>query len=186
MPDANPRKPLPPTTWGDAFALLPAESPPAGGWSAIAVTLDARRRSRKPLWFATAAAVLLAVALPWKLQWAPSDDAQPRAWPEARPVAAADPLEPLYAESAQLESLLAVARDDRFASGTAAVLASEFESQLASIDAALMQPGLSGEQRQALWQQRVDSLRTLTSFESNRRWLAAQGSSYDAALVVVD
>ncbi len=46
--------------------------------------------------------------------------------------------------------------------------------------------GLSREQCQALWEQRVDSLRALAGFESNRRWLQSQGAVYDAALVVID
>lgn len=186
MPDDPARTPSLPGTWGDAFAALPADLPPPNGWQRVSATLDARRRTRTPVWLATAAAVLLAIALPWKLQWSQPDQAQPGTAPQARAIAPADPLEPLYAESAQLESLLAVARDDTFSSGTGAVLASELESRLAGIDATLRQPDLSREQRQALWQERVDSLRALTTYESNRRWLAAQGSTYDAALAVVD
>lgn len=185
MPDTGSRNPLPPASWGEAFAALPLEAPPRGGWDTVAARLDARRRSRAPLWLATAAALLLAIALPWRLYWTPQDPAPARPWPDARALAA-DPMEALYAESAQLEALLAVAQDDRYASGTALALSGEFASRLASIDAALMQPGLSYEQRHALWQQRVDSLRALTGFESNRRWLAAQGTRYDGALVHVD
>lgn len=187
MPDAKSRKPLPPHDWRDAFAALPQEAPDAGGWNAIAATLDARERKRAPLWLATAAALLLAVALPWRLQWF-SDAGAPSSLerPAAMPVAVADPLESLYAESAQLESLLAVARDDTMSSGTAAAVAGELDARLASIDAALMQPGLAVDERMSLWQQRVDSLRMLTSFEGNRRWLAAQGTRYDGALVYVD
>lgn len=188
MPDATrPTSSMPPATWRDAFAALPDETPPAGGWQAVAATLDARRRTRLPLWLATAAAVLLAVALPWRAQWFAQDAAPAsRDWPDAPPVAAADPLEPLYAESAQLESLLAVARDDRVSTGAAAVLADELDARLASIDAALIQPGLSQDERVSLWRQRIDALRMLGSFESNRRWLAAQGTRYDGALVHVD
>lgn len=98
----------------------------------------------------------------------------------------ADPLEQLYFESAQLEALLAVARDDRVSSATAAVLAEAYEERLAAIDAALARPGLDRETQVALWQQRVEGLRSLTGFESNRRWLAAQGTRYDGALVLVD
>ena len=177
-----------PRDWHDAFAALPAETPPAGGWNAVATRLDARqRRPRWPLWAASAAAVVLAVALPWRLQMpAPGPIATPtNANADAAPQAA-DPLERLYAESAQLESLLAVARDERVSSGTAAAVSGELESRLASVDAALMQPGLSRAQQVDLWQQRVDSLRTLTGFESNRRWLVAQGAHYDGVLVAVD
>lgn len=187
MPDASSRKPLPPRDWREAFAALPPESPPAGGWQAVVAKLDARRRTRWPLWMASAAVLALAVAAPWRTPLPDTGDAVP-ATPPADTLAAApaDPLERMYAESAQLESLLAVARDDRVSSATAALLADEFDGQLAAIDAALMQPGLSREEQLSLWQQRVDGLRALTGFESNRRWLAAQGARYDAALVAVD
>ena len=188
MRDAIQQPPQAPRDWHDAFAALPAEASPAGGWNAIAARLDARRpRARWPLWAASAAAVVLAVALPWRLQTPTTDTAQPppSAATAAAP-AAGDPFERLYAESAQLESLLAVARDERVSSGTAAALSGELETRVASIDAALMQPGLSRDQQLALWQERVDSLRALTGFESNRRWLAAQGAHYDGALVAVD
>lgn len=186
MPDAT-KHAQPPRDWHDAFAAIPAEMPPPGGWNAIATKLDARRkRSRSPLWLATAAAVLLAVALPWRLQWFQPDDGAPRAWPDASPVAANDPLETLYAESARLETLLAVARDDRMASGTAAYLVGELDVRLATIDAALMQPDLANEDRVSLWQERVDSLRTLAGFESNQRWLASDGLQYQASLVRID
>lgn len=185
MPDAY-RTPPQPTDWREAFAALPQEAPPVHGWNAIVARLDARRpRRRTPLWLATAAAVLLAVALPWRLQWfdggtVPAGDTAP-----AHAIAA-DPLERLYAESAQLETLLALARDDRMASGTALMLADELETRLATVDAALMQPGLSQDERLSLWQQRVDDLRVLAGFEGTRRWMAAQGGSFDAALVSLD
>ncbi|TDK22752.1 hypothetical protein E2F46_13425 [Luteimonas aestuarii] len=187
MPDATDRAPSQPTTWHDAFAALPRETPPAPDWNALAARLDARRpRARAPVWLATAAAVLLAVALPWRLQWLDTGTDTPvRDWPAAT-ASTTDPLEALYAESAQLETLLAVARDDRMASGTAIALADELETRLATVDAALMQPGLTQEQRASLWQQRVEDLRVLAGFEGTRRWLAAQGGSFDAALVQLD
>lgn len=186
MPDATSRDTPPTGSWHDAFAALPMETPPDDAWQAVAARLDAgRRRNRAPVWLATAAAVLLAVALPWRLQWFDAAIAPPATAPT--PVAAAaDPLEALYAESAQLESLLALARDDRMASATAAALAGELEVRLATVDAALMQPGLTREERLSLWQERVDSLRVFTGFESHRRWLAAQGTQYQAALVSID
>ena len=187
MRDAIQQPPQAPRDWHDAFAALPAEASPAGGWNAIAARLDARRpRARWPLWAASAAAVVLAVALPWRLQVPLTDTVPPASTVAGIAATAEDPFERLYAESAQLESLLAVARDERVSSATAAALSGELETRLASIDVALMQPGLSRDQQLALWQQRVDSLRTLTGFESNRRWLAAQGAHYDGVLVAVD
>lgn len=95
-------------------------------------------------------------------------------------------LEPLYAASTQLESLLSFARDTRAESGPAAALASAFDAELATIDAQLAQPGLAAQQQQALWQARVDTLQQATGFEANQRLLSAEGRRYDGALVSVD
>jgi hypothetical protein len=97
-----------------------------------------------------------------------------------------DELERLYAESAQLEALLDLARDERVSSGTAAALASDFDAQVAGIDAELVQPGITLDRRTQLWRERVDALRQLTAFESTQRLLAAQGERYDARLVSID
>ena len=102
-----------------------------------------------------------------------------------QPATAAE-LDRLYAESAQLEALLSMARDERVSSGTAAAMASEFDAQVASIDATLIQPGVTPQQRTALWRDRVDALRQVAAFESTQRMLAAQGERYDAMLVSVD
>ena len=182
MPDVPTSSASMPRDWGEAFAALPLERPANDGWARVAARLEARRKPRWPLWLAAAAALVLAVGLPW--QWnrdhaASVADAQPV-------VADTDALEQLYAESAQLESLLAMARDERVSSGTAAALAGDLDRQLASIDTALMQPGLGRAQQVALWQQRVDALRSVVSFEGTRRWLAAQGERYDGALVSID
>ncbi|HET7125800.1 MAG TPA: hypothetical protein VFI26_01705 [Lysobacter sp.] len=107
-----------------------------------------------------------------------------------KPVPTADPpdsaMEPLYAESARLEALLALARDDRAASATAVALGSDFEARVAGIDAALMQPSLPAQRRLDLWRDRVSALRAYASFESTQRALAASGERYDAMLVSID
>jgi hypothetical protein len=95
-------------------------------------------------------------------------------------------MEPLYAESARLEALLALARDDRVASATAVALGSDFEARIAGIDAALMQPSLTSHRRLELWKDRVSALRAYASFESTQRALAASGERYDAMLVSID
>jgi hypothetical protein len=95
-------------------------------------------------------------------------------------------MEPLYAESARLEALLALARDDRVGSATAVALGDDFQAQVAGIDVALAQPSLDAKQRLALWRQRVDALRAYASFESTQRALAASGERYDAMLVSID
>lgn len=183
MPDAT-RNHTPPD-WREAFAALPLEQPAADSWTRIAARLDARRQHRWPIWLATAAALLLAVALPWRLgqQEVAIEPATP-----ARQVVATpnESLQQLQAESAQLEALLAMARDERMSSAAAANVANDLDRQLASIDAALMQPGLSRARQLALWHDRVEMLRTVVGFEGTRRWLAAQGERYDGALVRID
>lgn len=99
---------------------------------------------------------------------------------------AATDLEPLYAQSAQLESLLSMARDERVASGTSAALSDGLDARVASIDAALVEPGLGAQQRAELWAQRVDALQQLVGIETTQRLYAARGETYQAALVSID
>ncbi len=100
--------------------------------------------------------------------------------------ATADALDGLYARSAQLESLLALARDERVASGAAAALSETLEARVATVDAALSQPDLTTAQRTSLWDTRVDTLQQLVGIEATQRLYAARGQSYDAALVTID
>lgn len=114
------------------------------------------------------------------------DDMAPRTTDAAQPAMQSSELDQLYAESAQLEALLALARDDRVASGTAVALGDAFDARVAGIDAALTQPDIDAARRTALWRERVDAMRQLASFESTQRLLAARGERYDAMLVSVD
>ncbi len=183
MADAD--RSQPPQDWPAALAALPLASPPPDGWTPLAARLDHRTQHRgRPAWLAAAAVVLLALALPWQL-WDTVEVAPPVA-DTGHASAALDPLQQLYAESAQLESLLQLMRDDRVSSGTAAALAGELEARIAGIDAALMQPCLARDRQRQLWQARVDVLRAATGLEGTRRWLVAQGARYDTALVQVD
>lgn len=100
--------------------------------------------------------------------------------------ATADALDGLYARSAQLESLLALARDERVASGAAAALTETLEARVATVDAALSQPDLTTAQRNSLWDTRIDALQQLVGIEATQRLYAARGQSYDAALVTID
>lgn len=192
MADHDLHRTTPPAGWRDAFAALPLEDAPAGGWNAIARQLDARRR--RPRWMLplAAAAVLALAVVPMWLS---------RPGSTSKPVTVADgtgaatgagngestaAITRLQAESARLEALLRYARDGRVASGTAAVMAARFDAELAAVDAALVQPGLGPEQQARLWHERVGILRASAGFESTRRWLAANGEHYDGALVRVD
>lgn len=274
MPDTNtPHRhstgSSPVESWQDAFAALPLESPPAAGWEAVATQLPARQR-RWPAWLAIAAALALAIGLPLRWAWQPSDapvagtelasgqsahpantptqaaqaqqpDAsasegsagQPIADESATPTfATSDPvghataattprrsdrqtantaiadkrtptpdrsatsaaatqpsiqnqaeLAQLHVESARLEALLALTRDESVSSAGAALLSEHFDDQLGTIDAALMQPALTDRQRLGLWRQRVSALRQLAGFSSTQRVLAAYGQRDDARLV---
>lgn len=237
--------------WSNAFAALPQESPDAGGWQRVQARLPTpATRARWPWWLATAASLVVAVAVPWRMSPQPSPDAsaaarpaqaatpapaiaiakaaetppaqdgatQPRAptvargdiprriarearaRPAARSIAppaeapgladneapAAVDFAPLYARSAQLESLLALARDDRVTSGARAALGDELDGQVAAIDATLAEPGLTDAQRAGLWGERVNALQQLVGIETTNRLYAARGQSYDAALVSID
>lgn len=100
-------------------------------------------------------------------------------------VAAQDSIAGLYAESAQLEAMLARLRDDRVSSGPAAALAAQYESRLATIDASLADPALPDALRTTLWSERVDALHALVGFEATQRWLNARGERFDGQLVAV-
>lgn len=103
----------------------------------------------------------------------------------AMTTADADPLQKLKAQSAQLEALVALARDERVANASSELLSSELDSNIAAVDAALSQPDVAGTRKQELWQQRVDLLQQLAGVEATSRWLAAQGVSSETALVGV-
>lgn len=201
MPDSHDQDIPQRGDWAGAFATMPLDAPDASAWPAIRARLDARRRMRWPLWLATAAALTLVAVLPLRQL---AEDAAARTGSEivatavpatataTAPSAAADgshtrsDFERLYAESARLEAVLDVARDDRVTSGPAAALSGELDAYLTSIDATLSQPALPQAQRLALWGRRVDALRQVTGFASTQRWLAANGDRYDGALVSVD
>lgn len=95
-------------------------------------------------------------------------------------------LDTLYAASAQLEALLALARDPRVDSGPAAALAGGYDAEIATVDAQLAQPDLSLDAQRRLWRTRVELLQQATGLESQLRVLAASGRQLDGALVRVD
>jgi len=176
-----------------AFAALPLERPDADAWADIARRLPAQpRANRTKHWIAglaIAATLALAVVVPLRLL-GPSGSASPVTAPAPTVAttqpAPTDPLEQLYAESAQLEGLLAIARDDTVSSGSAAAVAANLDAELARIDAQLRTPDLPRDRQLALWQARVEALRSSVTFESTRRLLASHGERYDGALARVD
>lgn len=114
-----------------------------------------------------------------------------RASTKVRPAATIDrsdetALAALQAQSAQLEGLLAMARDERVASGVAAAMGDQLDAEVARIDAALIQPELDPHRRAALWALRVDALQQLAGIEATQRLYAARGLNYDVALVGID
>ncbi|HZX78409.1 hypothetical protein [Lysobacter sp.] len=95
-------------------------------------------------------------------------------------------MQSLQSESAQLEALVALARDERVASANAAALTAELDERIGRIDASLSQPTLGDADRLALWQERVTAMRELAGIETTQRWLTARGERYDGALVSID
>jgi hypothetical protein len=101
------------------------------------------------------------------------------------PAAPASGLPALQQESARLESLLAVARDERVGNASALLLADALDTQVASIDASLADPAVGDAEREALWQARVDALQQAAGFAGTQRLMAAQGYE-DTLMVSVD
>lgn len=95
-------------------------------------------------------------------------------------------LQALYSESAQLESLLQLARDERMTSAMDTVLSDEAYERVALIDAALSQEDLDAAQHAQLWRERVGALRDAAGVVSTSRWLATRGERIEDALVRVD
>lgn len=267
MPDTDHKNPSAsvhaPTGWGDAFAALPMETPPSGGWQRVSRAIDApaqplsrARRARWPMWLAAAATVSAVALVPVLMRETPPagtvevarTTTPPVATPPAKvatPGANATPtpsheaavtdtvarapvstprnkrrpspttppheaapkrlvaaestppstgttasdiadLHALQAQSAQLETLVALARDDRVATASSAALTVELDERIGRIDASLSQPGLGDAERASLWRERVATMRELAGIETTRRWMTASGERYDGALVSVD
>ncbi|MBB1060105.1 hypothetical protein [Marilutibacter spongiae] len=92
----------------------------------------------------------------------------------------------LYDESARLEAVVMLARDDGMSSATAAAMTTAIDARIGGIDVSLSEPGLLPDARLQLWQARVDALRDLAGLEFTQRLMAAQGRDDEATLVRVD
>lgn len=104
----------------------------------------------------------------------------------ARPSAEGDDLEPLYRQSARLETLLALARDEQVAGGVSTALSDDLEARIANIDAQLSRPDLQPQQRATLWHQRIGTLQQLAGIAATDRLYTARGQQHDAVLVSID
>lgn len=169
-----------PVPLGLALAQLPSESPPRDAWPLLAARLQARRRL--PRWpLALAASLLLGLLMLPRLPSAPGTPAAAVDAPAAATTQDSE-LAALMAESARLERLVFAADDGGASSASAAALSIAYEDQLHALDAELA--GNRDPARQLpLWQQRVELLRGVAAVETSRHYLAAQGQSFDVALV---
>lgn len=201
--------------WSDAFNALPLEAPATDPWPALVRRLGARRRNpHLPALLGLAAAAAVIAVLAWPRAESPiapspivgatqvattpiappspvgatqvaTTKAAKRAPESLAPSPAPTRLESLQVESARLEALLAVARDDRAGSAGTVLLGDAFDAQVAGIDAALSDPAIDLAEREQLWQARVDALQQAAGFFGTQRLMAAHGSA-DTWLVSVD
>ncbi|HEY1140234.1 MAG TPA: hypothetical protein VGE88_08525 [Lysobacter sp.] len=176
---------------GETISTAPAAKPASEGISVASSEVSTpapKSKHRKPARTARVAAKQSHVESTLPVSAAISRTVQPDTGPltASTPTeAAVDPLQKLKTQSAQLEALVTLARDERVANASSELLSSELDSSIAAIDAALGQPDLADARKQELWQQRVDLLQQLAGVEATSRWLAAQGASNDTALVSV-
>jgi hypothetical protein len=149
--------------WGERLSALPGFEAPSAGWPkvmAARTARDARLDMRVPV--ALAAVVLAATAL-----LAGGLHASRRALTEegAGLQAAAAPVGgEARAQSAELESVLAMLPERRAMRGSTAFTIAELEDRIALVDARLSRVALepnAPERAEALWRERVDVLQTL-------------------------
>ena len=168
--------PAPPTTATHQQPAPPADtdSPPLSAEAAKGLPTPIGTRATDA---ATTSSKLQRGTLPVARQRAapPTGDIEP-AKVAAPP--ATDPLDALYAESAQLEAVLARLPESRMANAATEALSAGLQEQVASSDMALSQAALSDDTQAQLWQARVDTLRQLTGVETTQRWQVARGESY--------
>lgn len=167
-----------PIPLGLALAQLPPESPPRDAWPLLAARLQSRRRL--PRWpLAVAASLLLGLLMLPRLASSPGPSTATVATGNA---AQDSELAALQSESARLERLVFAADDGGASSASAAALSVAYEDQLHALDAELA-ANRDPARQVPLWQQRVELLRGVAAVETSRHYLAAQGRSFDVALV---
>jgi hypothetical protein len=190
MPMPAAPSPTPAATTDDATSSSSSTAMPE---VAVATTQPAERNvaKRKPTATPTRKPAPVASPLPGRndnaIRIASTDASTTTPDPTAAALAnRAAEIQSLQAESAQLEALVALARDARVSSASGAALGVELDERIGRIDASLSQPGLADSERAILWQQRVTTMRALAEVETTQRWLVSRGERYDGALVSVD
>lgn len=165
-------------TLGAALIRLPLESPERSAWPVLAGRLAAQ--GRRPHWpLALAASLLALLLLP---RWLPTSGPEPAPGTAGAVATQRVELAELMSESARLERLVTAASDDGASSATAAALSLEFEDRVHALDNELEANRDPGKQL-ALWRQRIQLLRYVAALETSRHFLAAEGRSFDVALV---
>ena len=187
-----------------ALRDLPLLSPPRSAWPALQATLDARARPARPThmdvgsgcalptvagrrmerlrprwhWFAAAAMLALAAALPRWLATPPAPVPEVVTLPPAsvKPDEATA-LHALMAESAQLEAVIAWSRAEPVEFAVADGLVAAVQDRIEHLDALLARADADPEAALPLWQERVLRLRQLAGLESTQQMLAANGDA---------
>jgi hypothetical protein len=147
---------------------LPAVEPRQKLWEGVAARVmdPPRPRFAWGQWAAVAASCLIAVGLVMR---GPGEESVQRAEGDGSPFAEIVPSAPAsipgvdyVAQSRQLEATLrALPAAPRVTRASTAGTIADLEDRIAMIDLKLSHPGLSGEGRRALWEQRVRLMRTL-------------------------
>lgn len=153
---------------GQRLRSLPALEPRQTLWEGVAARVIDPPQPRFPWgqWAAVAASCLIAVGLVMR---GPGDEPMQQASGDGAPFAEIVPSPPApipgvdyVAQSRQLEATLrALPAAPRVTRASTAGTIADLEDRIGMIDLKLSHPGLSGDGRRALWEQRVRLMRTL-------------------------
>lgn len=151
--------------WHKAMQSLPAKQPDAGAWERIAAhARGTRGKSRRMAAAGLAAGIALAAAL---VSLQPPEETS-----YTVPVNTADNLDGLMRESRQLETLLtAMQPQHQVVSASIAGAIVELEDSIALVDMQLNHANpavLTAQQREQLWQRRVDLMQSLVTVHSTQ------------------
>ncbi len=149
--------------WSARLSALAEFEPQAGGWEAVIAARRRREHGQSRRWpVALAAAVLMAVAgLAWQLQSTQRELAATGSLPADSSAVAEDPVR---AQNAKLEALLASLPEARVMRGSTAFTVSQLEDRLAFVDDRLSRIALepnAPEHAERLWRERVELMNSL-------------------------